>query len=209
MSARHDRPLRVLLLADAERMPLVAPVVRDLGHIATCELVSQPELDVANADADVAIVAIGSGSARTLPLVERAATTASCPVVVCLTEADEAFVRSTVDNGVLTCVVGRRPATWRKAIELALRPFADYQHLLEGLRRRAVIERAKGVLMERLGAREESAFELIRMEARSTNRRAVDVAQAFLDGDPALSGTGRHRTETRSARHVPASRGRV
>jgi AmiR/NasT family two-component response regulator len=209
VSARHDRPLRVFLLADAERMALVAPVVRDLGHVATCDLLLQPELDVANADADVAIVAIGSGSARTLPVVERAATTAPCPVVVCLAEADEAFIGSTADNGVLTCVVGRRPDTWRKVIELALRPFADYQHLLEGLRRRAVIERAKGVLMERLGAREESAFELIRMEARSTNRRAVDVAQAFLDGDPALSGTGRRRTEARWARRAPASGGRV
>jgi hypothetical protein len=63
--------------------------------------------------------------------------------------------------------------------------------------------------MERLGAREESAFELIRMEARSTNRRAVDVAQAFLEGDPALSGTAHRRTEARSARRVPASGGWV
>ena len=201
MGAAENRPLRVLLFGDADRLALTSRVVRELGHVATREHV--------DADADVAIVAIGTGSARTLPFVERVAATVSCPVVVCPAEADESFIGSTAESGVMTCVVGHRPETWRQVIGIALRPFADYQHLLAALQRRAVIERAKGVLMERYGAREQSAFDLIRMQARSSNRRAVDVAQSFLDGDPIVSGGGRSRRTGRRARRVSTAGGLV
>jgi two-component system, response regulator PdtaR len=196
VGAAENRPLRVLLFGDADRLALTSRVVRGLGHVAT-----------EHADADVAIVAIRTGSARTLPFVERVVAAVSCPVVVCPAEADEAFIGSTAESGVMTCVVGHRPETWRPVIALALRPFADYQHLLTALRRRAVIERAKGVLMERYGTREQSAFELIRMQARSTNRRAVDVAQSFLDGDPIVSGTARRRATSRSAHRMTTAGG--
>ena len=54
---------------------------------------------------------------------------------------------------------------------------------LEGaLERRAVIERAKGILMERHGVDERAAFELLRTHARANNRTVVDCAHAVLDG---------------------------
>ena len=48
---------------------------------------------------------------------------------------------------------------------------------LEGaLERRAVIERAKGILMERHGIDDREAFERLRDHARAGNRRVVEVA---------------------------------
>ena len=50
------------------------------------------------------------------------------------------------------------------------------------LQRRVVIERAKGILMERHGVDERQAFELLREQARSSSRRVLEVARSVIDG---------------------------
>ena len=63
----------------------------------------------------------------------------------------------------------------------------DKVEQLEGaLQRRGVIERAKGILMERHSVSEREAFELLRDHARASGRRVVDVAQSVLDGHALL-----------------------
>jgi response regulator NasT len=54
-----------------------------------------------------------------------------------------------------------------------------------------VIERAKGILMERHGVGDREAFELLRENARSASRRVVDVAQTVVDGHALLPRSGR------------------
>ena len=63
-----------------------------------------------------------------------------------------------------------------------LRRFAEYHDLEGAFGRRAVTERAKGILMERHSVDEAVAFELLREHARSANRKLVDVASAVVDG---------------------------
>jgi response regulator NasT len=59
---------------------------------------------------------------------------------------------------------------------------------LEGaLERRAVIERAKGLLMERHGVDEREAFERLHDHARATSQRVVDVAEGVLGGHVLLA----------------------
>jgi len=53
-----------------------------------------------------------------------------------------------------------------------------------------VIERAKGILMERHGVDDKAAFALLRDHARSGNRRVVDVATAVVGGHALLPGRG-------------------
>jgi AmiR/NasT family two-component response regulator len=48
--------------------------------------------------------------------------------------------------------------------------------------RRALTERAKGILMERHGIDEASAFEMLRESARVGNRKLIDLASAVVDG---------------------------
>ena len=79
--------------------------------------------------------------------------------------------------------------TVQGALEVAIRRYDDVERLNEeveqlhgALDRRAVIERAKGILMERHGIDDRQAFELLRSHARSNNRKLVDVARAVSDG---------------------------
>ena len=61
--------------------------------------------------------------------------------------------------------------------------------LQTALERRTVIERAKGILMERNGIDERAAFELLRGHARDSSRRVVDVADAVSEGHALLPRT--------------------
>jgi hypothetical protein len=48
--------------------------------------------------------------------------------------------------------------------------------------RRAITERAKGILVERHSLDEADAFTLLREHAREQNRKLVDIATAIVDG---------------------------
>jgi AmiR/NasT family two-component response regulator len=61
-----------------------------------------------------------------------------------------------------------------------LRRFAEYHNLEGAFGRRAVTERAKGILMERHGVDEKVAFDMLRDHSRRTNRKVVDVAEAVV-----------------------------
>ena len=63
-----------------------------------------------------------------------------------------------------------------------LRRFAEYHDLDGAFGRRAVIERAKGILMERHSIDEERAFDLLREHSRARNRKLLDLANAVVDG---------------------------
>jgi response regulator NasT len=76
----------------------------------------------------------------------------------------------------------------QSSIDIALERFAEY-HALEGaFGRRAITERAKGILMERHGVDEQQAFHMLRDQARRTNRKIVDVAESVVASHPLLAG---------------------
>ena len=59
------------------------------------------------------------------------------------------------------------------------------EQLQDALNSRVTIEQAKGKLAERLGVDMDQAFSQLRSYARERNLRLSDLAQAFIDGDPA------------------------
>jgi len=81
------------------------------------------------------------------------------------------------------------------AIELAIarrRELADLTESLESaqrrLRDRALIDRAKGVLLDRYGMSEADAFRFLQRNAMSNRRRMAEVALEVLDGTAELEG---------------------
>ena len=90
------------------------------------------------------------------------------------------------DMGIAGYVDSWAPEDVQGAIEVAMRRHREEQRLQrEGRAARSprssggrVIERAKGILMERHALDERAAFELLRDHARSSSRRVLDVAQS-------------------------------
>jgi AmiR/NasT family two-component response regulator len=75
---------------------------------------------------------------------------------------------------------GGDPEQMQSAIDIVLRRFAEYHDLEGAFGRRAITERAKGILMERHGIGEQAAFNMLRDEARRSNRKLIDIADAVV-----------------------------
>lgn len=80
------------------------------------------------------------------------------------------------------------------AINIALARFKEIQtlrsqvsELEDSLESRKAIERAKGILMQRLGLSERDAYERLRHRARDKRAKMKDVAQAIIEAEELLS----------------------
>ncbi len=189
MSHRETEHLRVLIANERkDRLALVAPIVTALGH----EVIAR-EIDVADVGTvtarerpDVALVGLGASSDHALGLIEKIVREAACPVIVLLHAPDPAFVRAASMRGVFAYITDADAGEWQSSIDIVLRRFAEYHDLEGAFGRRALTERAKGILMERHSVDESSAFEMLRDHSRTANRKLVDVATAVVDGHALL-----------------------
>jgi response regulator NasT len=184
--------LRVLA-ADEDRAALeaTAEVLRVLGHEVTSYAIGVGEAaeQIARDDPDLAVVILHDDDEHALGLIDELSEYASGPVIALLENGDPAFVSAAAEHGIDACAWPVTPENVQGAIEVAVRRHAERRALAEeveqlqgALERRAVIERAKGILMERHGVGDRAAFDLLRHHARSTNRAVVAVAQAVADG---------------------------
>jgi response regulator NasT len=177
--------LRVLVANEREdRIALVSELVTGLGHtvIAGSTNVAEVGALTSNEQPDVALVGLGESSAHALELIERIVVEADCPVIAVLEGHDTAFVDEAAQRGVFAYIEDGSPDDLRSALDFTLRRFAEYHKLQGAFGRRALTERAKGILMERCKVDELRAFGMLRDQARHSGQQLVHVAQAVLDG---------------------------
>jgi AmiR/NasT family two-component response regulator len=189
LSARPPDSLRVLLANEREEhMMLVAAIVESLGHrvIATSTDVSGVGALTASKHPDVALVGLGESSEHALELIGRIVREASCPVIALLGGKDRAFVDEAAKRGVFAYVVDGDAEQLQGALDITLSRFREYHSLQGAFGRRAVIERAKGIVMERHHVNEEQAFALLRDQSRHSGRKLIELAQAINDGHALL-----------------------
>jgi AmiR/NasT family two-component response regulator len=198
-SYRDTDHLRVLIANERkDRLAMVAPIVVALGH----EVIAR-EIDVddvgpvtARERPDVALVGLGANSEHALSLIDKIVREAACPVIVLLHAPDAGFVKEASKRGAFAHISDEDVDDWQSSIDIVLRRFAEYHDLEGAFRRRAQIERAKGILMERHSVSEESAFEMLRDQSRVGNRKLIDLAVAVVDGHLLLPKTPQAPTQT-------------
>jgi AmiR/NasT family two-component response regulator len=166
----------------------VAPVVIALGHEVIAREIEVEEVAAVTARErpDVALVGLGESSQHALDLIDKIVRQASCPVIVLLHAPDPEFVKQASKRGVFAHISDDDVEDWQSSIDIVLRRFAEYQDLEGAFGRRALIERAKGILMERHSINETEAFEMLRERSRSDNRKLIDLATAVVDGHQLL-----------------------
>jgi response regulator NasT len=186
--------LRVLVSdGPGVHLELVTATVIGLGHEVIARESSLP--DVARITAterpDVALVIVHEGTAKALELIGEIVHEAACPVIAVLNVQDRGFISEAAKRGVFAYVEGGgNREELQSQIDIVLRRFAEYQALEGAFGRRAITERAKGILMERHGIDEQQAFVMLRDYARRTQRRIVDVAEAVVLGRSILPARG-------------------
>src|SRR4051794_11894692 len=189
MSYRETEHLQVLIANERkDRLALVAPIVANLGH----EVVAS-EIDVMDVGAvaakerpDVAMVGLGQSSEHALALIDQIVHEAACPVILLIHAPDPAFVKEASKRGIFAYITDAEVDDWQSAIDIVLRRFTEYHDLEGAFGRRAVTERAKGILMERHSVDDADAFEMLRDQSRRANVKLADVAAAVIHGHPLL-----------------------
>ena len=184
MPSDHPEHLRVLIANErAERLAATTQIVVALGHEVIARSLEVGEVAAITAERrpDVALVGLGSSSEHALALISRIVQEAACPVIALLETEDPDFVNEAAKRGIFGYISDGELADLRSAIDIVLRRFAEFQKLEGAFGRRALTERAKGILMERHKIDEKEAFEILRAHSRETGRKLVDVAEAVVD----------------------------
>jgi response regulator NasT len=196
MTDVQARGLRVLT-ANEDRVALdeLTELLARLGHSVTSRAVSVAEAAdlIAAEDPDLSLVRLHHDDDHALELIEELSESATGPVIAVLDDADPAFISEAAERGIAAFAQPSDEANVQAAIELAVRRHAETEALSDkvdqletAMERRASIERAKGILMERHGIDDRAAFELLREHSRRSNRKVVDVSRAIDQGHALL-----------------------
>lgn len=116
------------------------------------------------------------------------------PIIMLTAYADKETIRKAEMAGALAYLV--KPVNENElppAIDIALARFKEIQslrtevvELQDSLEARKLIERAKGILMQRLGLSERDAYERLRQRARDKRTKMKDIAQAIIEAEELL-----------------------
>jgi AmiR/NasT family two-component response regulator len=202
MGLRETDHLRVLIANERrDRLALVAPIVAALEHEVIAREIDVDEVGpvTARERPDVALVGLGESSEHALVLIEKIVQEASCPVILLIHEPNPGFVREASKRGIFAYITDGESEDgpeWQSSIDIVLRRFAEYHNLEGAFGRRAVIERAKGILMAIHGIEERRAFEMLRAHSQHNGRKLPDVAEAVVES---------HRLLVTSAKEAPSS----
>jgi response regulator NasT len=166
-----------------------------LGHTVIAHVVNIAKAaeHIARDDPDLSVVVVHDDDEHALDLIEEICEYARGPIIALLGAHESEFVRIAAERGIDAFARPHFLDEVQGAIRLAMRRHAEKNRLTEqvqqletALERRATIERAKGILMERHGVDERQAFELMRTQARRSNRRVIELAHAVTDGHALL-----------------------
>jgi response regulator NasT len=102
-------------------------------------------------------------------------------VIAILHAGDPAYVHEAAKRGVFAYIIDGTPDELQSAIDITLQRFAEYQSLQGAFGRRALIEQAKGILMERYSTNADRAFEMLRDHSQHNGRKLSDVAAAIVE----------------------------
>lgn len=175
--AERSRQLRIGLLENGYNIIAVLPTDTFL------------EERIAQLQPDMIIVDAESAARDALEHVVMATREARRPIVLFTNDNDTRHVKDAVAAGVSAYIVaGLAPERIRPILDVALARFQHEQALRQELasarselQERKLIDRAKGLLMQRQGLSEQAAYEKLRKAAMDKGLRLAEVAQRMLD----------------------------
>lgn len=183
--------LRIILVDDREkRRDLLEKSLGEFG----CRVVACVSLDedlvglVETHDPDVVILDINAPGRDCLDSLERVKSQVPRPIVMFTKDDDGQSIRRAVRAGVSAYIVdGLQRHRVRPIIEAAIARFEQFQSLEDELAatrqqlvERKLVEKAKGLIMQRRGLSEEAAYKAMRKMAMRSNKRLAEVAEQVL-----------------------------
>lgn len=183
--------LRVMLVdADPGRMAILEQAMGDAGYRVVARLSAYQRLNeqVTAHQPDVIIIDMDSPGRDMLEHMRSISEERPKPIVMFAEQGDAGTIEKAIKAGVSAYVVdGLTGARIKNIVDVAIARFREYQALrkeLEDTRtrlsERKLIDRAKGILMQRRGMDEDDAYRALRKMAMDRNIRLAEAAQSVI-----------------------------
>jgi response regulator NasT len=187
-----------ILIAEDEYIVLrgLKETLTDLGHNVIGEAMDgETFVKLAlEKDPDLLIVDVNLPALSGIEAIERIAKVKLVPSIIVTGYSSEETVKRANSAGVFNYLV--KPVDEKElkpAIEIAMGRFKEFvllkkelQEQGEALEARKLIERAKGILMDRNGIKESEAMKLLQKISRDKNLKLVVVAREIIEADNTL-----------------------
>ena len=183
--------LTVLLIDDCpERVGLLKDTLSESGYHVVA--VVEPGLDLyrvfARYEPDIVIVDMDSPDRDTFEHMRSISSSNPRPIVMFASDDDQATIKRAVASGVSAYVVDNLSTRRvRPVIDAAIARFEQFQSLRTeldaartSLEERKIIEKAKGVLMQRKNLDEPAAYRAMQKMAMDRNCKLVDLAKSLI-----------------------------
>lgn len=186
-------PATRIVLVDDEaliRMGMRA-ILESAGHVIVGEAASGSEaLElIFRVAPDLVLLDIRMPDLDGIEVARRLKAQSPVPVVFVTAFSDRALLSEAAEAGGYAYIV--KPVNEREvlaAVELAFARWQELRGALDALETRKLVERAKGILMRRLGLSEDEAYRLLHRRSRNLRRAMREVARDILTADETFAG---------------------
>jgi two-component system, response regulator PdtaR len=184
-------PLRVLIAEDeALTRTILRARLEKLGHTVIAEAENGVQaVEAARANKpDVIIMDIRMPEMDGIEAARRIVSEHPCAILFLTAFSEDALVEQAGEAGAIAYLMKPfRKEDLSPALEIAVKRFRQIQsqskeigELKDTLETRKLIERAKGILMDRHGLKEEEAFKRIHFQARNQNKKMREIAESII-----------------------------
>lgn len=191
MNAQDQAPLIVLLIdSDPKRADIVEQGLENKAVVQTANDLSSIDLlaKINELQPDVIIIDCDSPDRDTIENLRAVARENPKPIVMFVEDGDGSTAREAVRAGVSAYIVdGLSISRVLPVIEVAIERFKMVDGLWRELKKsqddletRKIVERAKGVLMEKRGMAEKAAYDTMRETSMNSGKPMKQVAQEIL-----------------------------
>lgn len=190
--------MRVLLVEEnSERARVLEQGLREAGHGIVAHLPTPQRLltQWVKTSADGIVLEMSSPDHTTFEIIRRVSHSHPCPIVMFVQRGDAETSRTAVKAGVSAYIIdGLQSERVKFIMDVAIMRFHETQSLKEELAKtrtdladRKHIERAKGILMQRIEVGEEVAYHTMRKMAMKRNQRLIEVAESVITAEAFLA----------------------
>ncbi len=192
-----EKPLKILIAEDEYIVLLgLKETLLALGHLVIGEAFDGESLisQALSKSPDLLIVDVNLPVVDGIEAIKRINAYKSLPAIVVTGYSSEDVMRKANEAGVFNYLI--KPVDEKElkpAIEIAMGRFREFVQLKKELKAqeaaleaRKLVERAKGILMERNNLKESEAMKLLQKMSRDKNKKLVVVAEEIIEADKTL-----------------------
>jgi two-component system, response regulator / RNA-binding antiterminator len=183
--------LRIALIDDNPvRAAILEEGLREAGHSDITRLRTSATLlrELSVLDPDMVIIDLGNPSRDSLEQMFQLSRQVPRPIAMFVDQSDSSMIEAAVEAGVSAYIVdGLKKERIKPILDMSISRFRAFAKLKgelaearTELEERKVVDRAKGILMQRRNIAEPEAYALLRRTAMNENRRLADVAQSVV-----------------------------